>query len=114
MSLPLILRVISNAGRSRVELKTNSPFLELKQEVAERLGVEVDSLKIFHDPSYLQPIRGDNNDTLQWIGLKHGDMIYVANTEIHLTPKKEKPKFKLDLKDIESGKETALLNRMES
>ena len=92
MSLPLILRVISNAGRSRVELKTNSLFSELKSEVAERLGLDVDSLKIFHDPSYTQPIRGNNNDTLQWIGLKHGDMIYVANTEIHLTPKKDSPR----------------------
>jgi hypothetical protein len=88
MSLPLILRVISNAGRSRVELKTNSPFSDLKQEVAERLGLEVDCLKIYHDPSYTQPIRGENKDTLQWIGLKHGDMIYVANSEINLTPKK--------------------------
>ena len=79
MSLPLILRVISSAGRSRVELKTTTKFKDLKHEIASRLSIDVETLKIYFDPSYTKPIRGDNNSSLEWIGLKHGDFIYVAN-----------------------------------
>ena len=89
MSLPLILRVISSAGRSRVELKTNSKLKDLKYEIATRLSIEVDTLKIYYDPSYTKPVKGDDNSSLNWIGLKHGDFIYVANQEINLTPKKQ-------------------------
>jgi hypothetical protein len=49
MSDSIVIRVISNAGRSRVELKSNQTISELKQELAKRLGVNAATLKMFTD-----------------------------------------------------------------
>jgi len=35
----IILRVISPAGRSRVEINSGKPFKDLKADIAKRLGV---------------------------------------------------------------------------
>ena len=45
----IILRVISQAGRSRVEINSSKPFKDLKEDIAKRLGVPSNSLKMFKD-----------------------------------------------------------------
>jgi len=45
MSDTIVIRVISDAGRSRVEVKASAPFKDLKADLAQRLGVA--------DPKYL-------------------------------------------------------------
>ena len=45
--MSVVLRVISQAGRSRVEVEPTTTINELKNELAKRLGVEVNTLKVF-------------------------------------------------------------------
>jgi hypothetical protein len=75
----IIIRVISQAGRSRVEMKSDKLFKDLKEDIATRLGVEAASLKMFKDQALKQPLVGKDTDTLAKVGLKHGDIIHVAN-----------------------------------
>jgi hypothetical protein len=49
MSDAVILRVMSQAGRSRIEMTKNNKFGELKSEIAKRLGQDPNQLKMFSD-----------------------------------------------------------------
>ena len=75
----IIIRVISQAGRSRVEMNSSKPFKDLKEDIAKRLGVPESSLKMFKDQALKQALVGRDTDTLAKVGLKHGDIIHVAN-----------------------------------
>ena len=79
MSDAVILRVISQAGRSRIELTKNNSFGDLKAEIAKRLGQQPNQLNMFSDQAYKKAIRGNDKDSLAKAGLKHGDMIYISN-----------------------------------
>ena len=43
---------MSQAGRSRIELKPTQTFGELKEELGKRLNIEVKKLKICRDQAY--------------------------------------------------------------
>jgi len=46
---------------------------------------------MFSDQAFRKAIRGGDNDTLSKVGLKHGDMIHIANKDAVMTqlpPKK--------------------------
>lgn len=81
MSDSIVIRVISNAGRSRVELKSNQTISELKQELAKRLGVNAATLKMFTDQAMKKAVNGRDTDTLVKAGLKNGDMLHVNNKD---------------------------------
>lgn len=49
MSDAVILRVMSQAGRSRLELTKNNKFGELKAEIGKRLGQDPNKLQMFSD-----------------------------------------------------------------
>ena len=99
MSDAVILRVMSQAGRSRIEMTKNNKFGELKAEIGKRLGQDPKQLNMFSDQAYKKAIRGNDNDLLARAGLKHGDMIYISNQGAVMTqlpPKREFIKAKTD------------------
>jgi hypothetical protein len=75
----IILRVISQAGRSRVEINSGKPFKDLKDDIAGRLGIPAANLKMFKDQALKFGISGRDSDSIAKLGLKHGDIIHVAN-----------------------------------
>ena len=60
----IILRVISQAGRSRVEINSGKPFKDLKEDIAKRLGVAENTLKMFKDQGLKQALLGRDTDTI--------------------------------------------------
>jgi hypothetical protein len=86
----IILRVISQAGRSRVEINSGKPFKDLKEDIAKRLGVAENTLKMFKDQGLKQALLGRDTDTIAKVGLKHGDIIHVANQGATMTQLPEK------------------------
>ena len=85
MSDTIVIRVISNAGRSRVEMKSNSSVAELRKELATRLGVDAKTLNIFTDQAMRKALAGRETDTLSKAGLKNGDMLHINNKEAQIT-----------------------------
>ena len=80
MSDTIVLRVISDAGRSRIEVKASSACKDLKADLAQRLGVaDPKYLQLFKDQAKKQPVNGRDADTIQKLGLKNGDMLHVGN-----------------------------------
>tara|TARA_B110001450_G_C17512397_1_gene436970 strand:- start:550 stop:792 length:243 start_codon:yes stop_codon:yes gene_type:complete len=80
MSDTVVLRVISDAGRSRIEVKGSSAFKDLKADLASRLGVaDPKYLQLFKDQAKRQPVNGRDTDTIQKLGLKNGDMLHIGN-----------------------------------
>lgn len=49
MSETMIIRVMSNAGRSRLEMTKTTTVAELKKEISTRIGVDIKNLNIFTD-----------------------------------------------------------------
>jgi|TARA_B110000305_G_C19402160_1_gene620738 hypothetical protein len=47
----IVIRVISPAGRSRVEMPPSDTIGNLRAEIAKRLGVDAKALKLFKDPA---------------------------------------------------------------
>lgn len=50
----LVLRVISGAGRSRIEISSSKTFLDLKNEIASRLSIQASKVTICKDAAYRQ------------------------------------------------------------
>ena len=109
----IIIRVISQAGRSRVEINSNKQFKDLKDEIAGRLGVQSNSLKMFKDQGLRQPVTGKDTDTIAKVGLKHGDIIHIANADTKMQnlppPKKElKTAEEIDKEKAEKEKDAPM------
>jgi hypothetical protein len=49
MSDKIILRVVSSAGRSRVEMEVAKTLLDFKQELSGRIGVPPNEISFFED-----------------------------------------------------------------
>lgn len=93
MSDSIILRVMSQAGRSRIEMPKTNQYKDLKAEIAKRLNLDPASLKLFKDQAFKQPIRGTDRDTLERAGLKHGDILHVSNAGTQMTQLPQKKEF---------------------
>lgn len=94
MSDAIVIRVMSNAGRSRVEISAAASLKELKTQVSERLGLDAATLKMYTDQAMKKPVAGRDTDTLAKCGLKNGDMLHVNNEGATMTHIKTGPKFK--------------------
>jgi len=79
MSNKIVLRVISKAGRSRIEIDPSSSFAQLRDELHQRLHVEPNQLQLYLDEKNSKKLLGRDSDTISSLKLKNGDMIYVAN-----------------------------------
>lgn len=77
----IIIRVMSKAGRSRLEIKSSQKISDFKDELSKRLGVDKASLKMFHDQAFKKAFQPRESDTLAKAGLKNGDMLFVSNSD---------------------------------
>lgn len=81
MADALVIRLMSNAGRSRLEMNKQQSFDDLKTEISKRLGIDKKTLNICKDQAYKKKLTGKDTDTLGKLGLKNGDMLYIANQD---------------------------------
>ena len=59
----LILRVFSQAGRSRVEIESTQTLKELKDDLARRLNIDsAGAVKLFKDDKFKKPLAGRDTD----------------------------------------------------
>jgi len=100
--MSIVIRVISNAGRSRVEMKPDQTVQDLKTEIANRSGVDVKTLKVFTDQAMRKALGGRDTDSLTKVGLRNGDMLHVANQNVTMTNLPPPPKV---FKPIEEKKD---------
>ena len=79
MSDSIVIRIMSKAGRSRIEIKSSAKMSELKQEIANRLGLDAATIKMYSDQAMKKAVAGRDTDLLSKAGLKNGDMLHVGN-----------------------------------
>lgn len=116
MNNSIVIRVMSNAGRSRVEIAASASLAELKSQLATRLGLEAKTVTLYTDQAMKKALSGRDTDSLTKCGLKNGDMLHVRNEGATMTQLQAAPKFKSqeEIKQQQEekakGKETPLLD----
>lgn len=85
MSDTIILRVVSTAGRSRVEMKVNQTLFDFKQELSGRLGIPTNQIALFTDQALKKKVSARDTSSLAKCGFKNGDMLHVGNQNAVLT-----------------------------
>ena len=81
----IIIRVLSKAGRSRVEIAPTSTILDLKTEIAQRLSLEAKTVALCKDANYKQKLNVRDGDTIAKAGLKNGAQLFVSNADTQMT-----------------------------
>eukprot|EP01071_Lankesteria_metandrocarpae_P007100 Lankesteria_metandrocarpae@DN4579_c0_g1_i1.p1 len=76
----IVVRVVSVAGRVRVEIGDRETFGKLKETVAAACNVSVDSVSLSHEQGdKLAPSSGDST-SLRRLGIKHGSILHLSST----------------------------------
>jgi len=52
----IIIRVVSEAGRNRIEIDPKATVQDLKDQISEKLGLDADSIKFYGDVKYKNQI----------------------------------------------------------
>ena len=79
MSDSIVIRIISQAGRSRVEISSAKSVGELKNEIAGRLGLDAKTVMLCLDQGYKKKFTAKDNVSVAKAGLKNGAMLFVSN-----------------------------------
>lgn len=105
MSDTIVIRVMSEAGRSRVELSATQTVKDLKNDIAKRLGV-ADSkyLQLFKDQAKRQAVNARDTDSLKKAGFKNGDMLHVGNQNTKMTQLPPAPKKLIQKEELDEMK----------
>ena len=69
----LVFRIYSPAGRSRLEISNKATFLDLKNEIENRIKVPSKNLKLFSDHKKQKKITATNSKILKTMNLKYFD-----------------------------------------
>ena len=72
MSDTIIIRVLSQAGRSRIEIASSQTVLDLKTEIAKRLSLDAKVVTLCQDQAYKKKLVARDSATLAKAGLKNG------------------------------------------
>ena len=77
----IVVRFVSQAGRNRVEIDPKSTVEELKEQIAEKIGVRPSSLKFYLDMAYKKPINWTDTMSLKKAGIENGTQIFIPNKD---------------------------------
>jgi len=72
MSDTIIIRVLSQAGRSRVEMAPTATIGSLKAEIAKRLSLDAKTVTLCQDQAYRKKFSAKDTVTIAKAGLKNG------------------------------------------
>ena len=106
--MSIVIRVMSAAGRSRLELPPTTTMAQLREQIADRLGLDSASLKMFSDTTMKKALVGRDSDPVGKC-LKNGDMVHVNNEGATIAHLKQQPKFKTH-EEIKQEKEEKAKN----
>jgi hypothetical protein len=53
----IIVRVVSEAGRNRIEIDSKSTVEELKEMISHKIGIRVSNIKLFSDMGHTKPVK---------------------------------------------------------
>lgn len=103
MSDTIIIRVLSQAGRSRVEMAPTDTIGNLKAEIAKRLALDAKAVTLCQDQAYRKKFAAKDTATIAKSGLKNGAQLFVSNQGTQMTglPEKKEMKTYEDIKKEE-------------
>ena len=94
MSETIVIRVLSQAGRSRVEIAPTQTIGDLKFEIAKRLSLDAKTVTLCSDQAYKKKFSAKDSVTLAKAGLKNGAQLFVANQDTQMTALPEKKELR--------------------
>ena len=53
----IIVRVVSEAGRNRIEIDSKCTVEELKEMISHKIGIRVSNIKLFSDMGHTKPVK---------------------------------------------------------
>lgn len=125
MDKTIIVRVVSDAGRNRLEIDPKATCEELKEMISAKIGVPARKIKLYSDQAHRRPYKGTDSSSLKKAGITHGAQVFVPAKNakmqdiIHVPkqaetheeekkeetkePKKEEEEEKIDTNAMEEG-----------
>ena len=81
MSGTIIFRLITPSVFTRIEVPKNGKVSDLKKIIFERTNVKPEDQKLFKDQSYRSKITAQDKSSINSLGLREGDVIYLQNSD---------------------------------
>ena len=94
MADTVIIRVLSQAGRSRVEIAPTQTIGELKKEIAKRLNIDAKTVTLCQDQAHKKKFAAKDSVTVAKSGLKNGAQLFVTNQGTEMTGLADKKEMK--------------------
>lgn len=102
MDQTIIVRVVSDAGRNRIEIDPRSTCEELKEIISAKIGVPARKIKLYADQAYKRPYKGTDSSSLKKAGFTNGSQVFVPAKNakmqdiIHVPKKADDEEEKID------------------
>ena len=87
----IIVRVVSEAGRNRVEIDSRSTVEELKEIISEKIGIRPSSIKFYKDMGHTKAFNVSDTISLMKAGIENGTQIFIPNKEAKFKEAIHKP-----------------------
>jgi nuclear protein localization family protein 4 len=85
-----VLRLVSPAGFSRIEVPKNGTLHDIKTAISGTVNVHIKEQKIFYDMQNKKPINFPDSTPISKLGLKEGEAIFLSNPNAELNLVTEK------------------------
>lgn len=76
-SATIIVRVISDAGRNRIEIDAKSTCEELQEIIGAKIGIPAAKVQFYQDMGYKKPFKYSATSSLMKAGITNGVQIFV-------------------------------------
>lgn len=73
----IIVRVISDAGRNRIEIDAKSTCEELQEIIGAKIGIPASKVQFYQDMGYKKPFKYSATSSLMKAGITNGAQIFV-------------------------------------
>ena len=97
----IIVRVVSDAGRNRIEIDPKSTCEELMEVISRKIGIPAGKVKFYQDIGHKKPFKYSATSSLKKAGIENGTQIFVPAKnakmqDIETKPKKAEEEEKID------------------
>lgn len=77
----IVVRFVSQAGRNRIEIDPKSTVEDLKEQIAEKIGVRPSTIKFYQDMGYKKAFNWSDTTSLKKAGIVNGTQIFIPNKD---------------------------------
>lgn len=88
----IIVRIVSEAGRNRIEIDSNATVKDLKDQISDKIGVDSDKIRLYEDIAFKKLVNATDKTTLKKAKIANGVQFFIPNKDAKFTDVVHKPK----------------------